>query len=141
MAIQHMIGKQPQRTLNEIGKWIENGDWLAMRAVAAGVAEPRLLRDKQRAHIALELHKTTFARIQEARMRKSEEFMSLRHGLGYSLSVVAQANPTEGFEYMRQIAKLQDKDIQWIIKENLKKNRLIKNFPAEVSSIRKLLEP
>jgi len=140
MAIQTMIEKQPRKTLQEIAKWIESGDWLAMRAVAAGVAEPPLLKDKQTAKSALELHKQIFAKMAAARERKSSEFKALRQGLGYSLSVIICAVPQEGFEYMHQLAETQDADIQWIVKENLKKNRLLKRFPKEVASTKNLLK-
>jgi hypothetical protein len=139
MAVQRLIEKHGQKTLNELESWIEKDNWLVMRAVAAGVAEPVLLIDKQTARFALELHKKVFAKILAARVRKPEGFKALKQGLGYSLSVVVRAIPREGFEYMHQIVDLHDEDIRWIIKENLKKNRLIKNFPAEVASIKKLL--
>jgi hypothetical protein len=139
MAIQSMIEKQPQKTLKELERWIENENWLVMRAVAAGVAEPALLKDKQTAKSALELHKKIFVKMVVARERKSE-IKTLRQGLGYSLSVVLCAIPREGFEYMRELADTQDADIIWIVKENLKKNRLVKNFPEEVASVKKLLK-
>jgi hypothetical protein len=140
MAIQNIIEKQSQKTLREIEGWIENNNWLVMRAVAAGVAEPPLLEDKQTAKSAFELHKKIFAEIVAAQERKSDEFKTLKQGLGYSLSVVVCAIPREGFEYMRQLTDTQNADILWIVKENLKKNRLIKNFPEEVASIKKLLK-
>jgi hypothetical protein len=140
MAIQSMIEKQPQKTLQELESWIANDNWLVMRAVAAGVAEPALLKDRQTAKSALELHKKIFAKIAAARERKSDEFKTLKQGLGYSLSVVVCPIPKEGFEYMRQLADTQDADVLWIVKENLKKNRLVKNFPGEVASIKKLLK-
>jgi hypothetical protein len=140
MAIQSMIGKQSQKTLREIEEWIENNNWLVMRAVAAGVAEPPLLKDKQTAKSAFELHKAIFTKIAVAKERKSSEFKTLKQGLGYSLSVIVCAVPEEGFEYMRQLAGTQDADILWIVKENLKKNRLLKNFPEEVASTKKLLK-
>lgn len=139
MAIQTMIEKQPRKTLNEIARWIENDNWLAMRAAAAGVAEPALLKDKQTAKAGLEIHKQIFAKIALAQQRKSSEYKTLRQGLGYSLSVVVCAVPKEGFEYMRQLAEQRDADIRWIVKENLKKNRLIKRFPEEEASTKKLL--
>jgi hypothetical protein len=140
MAIQSMLEKQPQETLQELDSWIESGNWLVMRAVAAGVAEPALLKDKETAKSALELHKKIFANIIASQERKSEEFKTLKHGLGYSLSVIVCAFPREGFEYMRHLVDTQDADISWIVKENLKKNRLLKNFPEEVASIKKMLK-
>jgi hypothetical protein len=138
MGIQKLVAKQSRNTLKGLESWIENSEWLAMRAVAAGVAEPALLRDEQTARKALELHKKIFAQILAVRERKSDEFKTLRQALGYSLSVVICAIPQEGFEYMQQLVDSQDADILWVTKENLKKNRLIKNFPDEVAAIKKL---
>ena len=140
MAIQNMIEKQPQKTLKEIETWIESDNWLAMRAVAAGVAEPALLKDERTAKSALELHKQIFSKIAVTRERKSSEFKKLKQGLGYSLSVIVRAVPREGFEYMRQLAEQQDADILWIVKENLKKSRLVRNFPEKVASTKKMLK-
>ena len=139
MALQSMIARQSQKTLKELSRWIEGDNWLAMRAVAAGVAEPALLKDEATVHAAFELHKQIFSRITVAGERRSSEFKTLRQGLGYSLSVVVREVPKEGFAYMRQLAEQQDPDVLWIVKENLKKNRLLKSFPEEVASIKKLL--
>ena len=138
MGIQKLVAKQSKSTLKELESWIANNEWLAMRAVAAGVAEPALLKEKQIARSALELHRKIFAQILAVRERKSDEFKTLRQALGYSLSVVICGIPQEGFEYMRRLVDSQDVDILWIVKENLKKNRLIKNFPNQVAGIKKL---
>jgi hypothetical protein len=111
-----------------------------MRAVAAGIAEPALLRNKETARLALDLHKKVFAQILATKERKSNEFKILKQGLGYTLSVVICAIPKEGFEYLHYLIDSQDSDILWIVRENLKKNRLIKNFPDKVFSTKKLLK-
>ena len=139
MAIQSMLEKQPQKTLNELEKWIETDNWLVMRAVAAGVAEPALLKDEQTAKSAVDLHKKIFAKIVAAQERKSGEFKTLKQGLGYSLSVVVCAFQRDGFEYMRQLVDMLDTDVQWILRENMRKNRLVKNFPEEVSLLQRML--
>jgi hypothetical protein len=139
MGLQKLIERQSQKTLKELEGWIEKDNWLTMRAVAAGVAEPALLKNEQNARYALELHKKIFAQILATKGRKSEEFKKLKQALGYSLSVVTQAIPKEGFEYIYQLIDTRDQDILWIIKENMKKSRLTKNFPDEVSSIMKLI--
>jgi len=139
MGIQKLVEKQSKKTLKGLESWIVNGNWLAMRAVAAGVAEPALLKNKQTARQALALHRKIIDQILSVKEHKAEEFKILKKGLGYSLRVVISATPKEGFEYMHQLVKSQDKDILWILKENLKKNRLIKNFSMEVASIKELL--
>lgn len=138
MGLQKLLEKQGQRTLKELESWILKDNWLVMRAVAAGVAEPALLKNEQNARRALDLHKKIFVQIPATKDRKSEEFKKLKQALGYTLSVVIYAIPKEGFEYIYQLADSQDSDILWIVKENLKKKRLTKNFPEEVTSIKKL---
>ena len=141
MAIQNMIEDQPQKTLRELEEWIGRDNWLIMRAVAAGVGEPRLLKNKEVARSALELHKKIFEKIvANKKDRQFEGFRTLRQGLGFTLSVVVQADSNDGFEYMRQLVRTGDESILWIVKENLKKNRLIKNFPTDVKSIDEILK-
>ncbi len=139
VGLQKLIAKQGQDVLAELDTWITRNEWFAMRAVAAGVAEPTLLKDERNAQVALELHEKIFNQILATGERKTNEFRTLRQALGYSLSVVVHAIPKEGFEYMHRIAGLHDADILWVIRENLKKNRLTKNFPDEVAEVKKLL--
>jgi hypothetical protein len=139
MGIQKLLAKQSQETLKTLENWITDNKWLAMRAVAAGIAEPPILKDSEIARRALELHKKIFARIRSSNERKSDAFKTMRKGLGYTLSVVVYAVPKEGFALIQQLVGLQDADILWIIQQNLKKNRLTKNFPEDVSSINELL--
>jgi hypothetical protein len=139
MGIQKLLTKQSQNTLKALENWITDNEWLAMRAVAAGVSEPPILKDGETARRALELHKKIFDRILSSKERKSDSFKAMRKGLGYTLSVVVCAVPREGFALMQQLVGLQDSDILWVVKQNLKKNRLIKNFPDNVASIKELL--
>lgn len=140
MGIQELLARQSRTALERLEGWIVDNEWLPMRAVVAGVAEPALLKDKEIALKALEFHRKVFSRIIATEERKSEGFRILRQGLGYSLSVVVCAVPEEGFEYVRQITGSRDADVLWIVRENLKKNRLLKNFPQKVASIKKLAE-
>lgn len=139
MGIQKLLTKQSKNTLKTLENWIKDNEWLAMRAVAAGVAEPPILKEAETARRALELHKKIFDRILSSKERKSDTFKAMRKGLGYTLSVVVCAVPKEGFALMQQLAGQQDADILWIVKQNLKKNRLTKNFPDGVASVNELL--
>jgi len=125
--------------ISELEKWIQEEEWLLMRAVATGLANPSFLGDKEHAQKALRLHELIFDQIIRASYQNSEELIALRKGLGYSLSVVVQAIPEEGFKFMDKFTRSENKNIIWILKQNLKKNRLIKNHPLEVkSTIKKL---
>jgi hypothetical protein len=138
MALQKLLAKRGQETLRELDHWTQ-GSWLEMRAAAAAVADPPLLKNKEIAWSALQLHYKIFERVQRLTTgRKIEDFKALKKGLAYTLSVVVCAVPQEGFELMAQLVSSTDGDILWIVRENLKKNRLVKNFPTKIQAIQKL---
>jgi hypothetical protein len=139
MSIQWLLKKDPDRILRELSKWIRDGEWLQMRAVAAGVAEPPLLKNPRIATSAFGLHREIFDLVMKNKNRESEQFRALRQTLGYSLSVVGVAKPEETFSYMKELVKANDRDVLWVIRENLKKSRLLKNFPTEVRAVGKLV--
>ncbi len=138
-GLQRMIGAHPRETLAALSGWITKDDWLAMRAVAAAVAEPALLKNRPVARVALRLHQTILRRVLRTRARTSEAFRTLRQALGYSCSVVTAALPGEGFAFMRTLAESGDPDGRWIVEENLKKKRLTAVYPQEAASLERLL--
>ncbi len=139
MGLQKIIVKRGQDTFLKLDEWIAKDNWLKMRAVAAGIAETGLLIDKKLAKQALEQHKKIFKRVDEAKDTKAEDFKALVKGLSYTLSVVVASLPTEGFAYLQELASTDNKVIGRIVKENLKKNRLVKKFPEEVEKTEKLM--
>jgi len=140
-GMQRLLSARAQDALRALDRWVADGALLEMRAVAATVAEPGLLKDAQFAMAALELHRKVFDRVLSIQERKCEDFKTLRKALGYTLSVVVQALPQEGFRFMAQLIQLHDPDLTWIVKQNLKKNRLVKQFPQQVASTHSLLNP
>lgn len=139
-GLQRLMASQGRDILKELDAWIRDGDVLEMRAAAATVAEPTMLKDRETAISALQLHRAIIAQVLEVKARKSEGFRILRKALGYTLSVVVHAVPQEGFEFMARLVDSQDADVLWIVKENLKKNRLVKNFPEQVECMKKSLK-
>ena len=135
MSIQTLIERDP-RVINRFGSWVTEGAWLAMRAVAAGVAEPRLMKVKGLPEQGLLLHKKIISQVMKRGEGTGEEFRALRKTLGYSLSVIICGVPRAGFDYLRELAESEwDAEILWIVRENLKKDRLRRGFPAEVRSV------
>ena len=63
---------------------------------------------------------------QPTKKRKSEEMRTLRQALGYTLSVAVAAAPVEGWPWLKSLMESRDPDVAWIVRENLKKNRLKK---------------
>ena len=140
MGLQRLLARRGRDTLKELERWVASGDSLEMRAVAAAVADPAALRREETALSALQLHRDIMSQVLSTGERKSEAFRILRKALGYTLSVVVTAVAQDGFEYMAQLIGTQDSDVLWIVKQNLKKNRLVKNFPEAVEATLKLLE-
>jgi hypothetical protein len=138
-GLQRLLSARAQDTLQALDGWVAGGTLLELRAVAAAVAEPGLLQDAEIAMLALQLHRKVLDRVLTTKERKSEDFRTLRKALGYTLSVVVQALPQEGFRCMSQLIQWHDPDLTWIVKQNLKKNRLLKHFPDQVRATHSLL--
>lgn len=58
--------------------------------------------------------------------RKDEGFAALKKGLAYCWSVAIVGYPEEGKQRFEKWVACDDRDISWIMKENLKKDRLRK---------------
>lgn len=138
-GLQRLINAHGKECRATLADWVAGGNLLEMRAAAAAVAEPDTLVDRAAALAALELHREILEHVGQAADRRSEEFRILRKGLGYTLSVVVQAVPRKGFALIEELADLGDRDLLWIVKQNLGKNRLVKNFPQRVRTIRERL--
>ncbi|MHA2073652.1 MAG: hypothetical protein ACW97X_03460 [Candidatus Hodarchaeales archaeon] len=139
-ALHILLRNKDLGLINELKNWVNREEWLIMRAVATGVANPSLLEDLEYSEVSLDLHKQIFHRIKEVTNNKTEEFKALKKGLGYSLSVVVQAIPEDGFKFMNEYATSNNEDIIKILKDNLKKNRLTKKYPKMVKSTLKKMD-
>ena len=111
--------------LNEMQKW-SRGNWYEKRAAAATLAEPRLLKDPQQVGQSLWVLNEITTAMERAGDSRDDSFNVLRKAMGYCWSVVVAALPEAGKPIMEKWLTSQDKDILWMMKENLKKNRLVK---------------
>jgi hypothetical protein len=87
------------------------------------------------ARAALDLHKRILERVCRAGNRRAKPFKTLRKGFGYTISVLVQAQPEAGFAWLNRLADARDPDVRWIVRQNLKKNRLTHNFPDQVAQL------
>ena len=132
MGLQAVMRSQPEETLEILWSWVQGGDLLEMRAAAAAVGAPNLLTDERFASSALQLHKLIFDHFPTIGDRKAESFRVLRKALGYTLSLVVVEIPEAGFDLIDELISSGDPDLIWIVKNNLKKNRLHREFPNQV---------
>jgi hypothetical protein len=123
MALQRWGDADMSALLKAMNEWVK-GTLLERRAVAAAVCEPRLLRDPKHAKRVLKLLDTITASIVRETDRRAEDFKTLRQALGYCWSVAVVASPINGKRAMEKWLVNPDADVAWIMRENLKKDRL-----------------
>jgi hypothetical protein len=125
--------------LKEMQNW-SKGNWYEKRAAAAALAEPRLLKQPKYAQKTLRILDEITKSMESIDNSKEEGFKVLRQAMGYCWSVAVAALPEVGKPMMENWLESQDKDIRWMMKENLKKNRLIKMDPIWVQACIETLE-
>src|SRR6266498_3336520 len=121
-----LVGDQDMDLLlKEMQAWSQ-GNWYEKRAAAAALAEPRLLRKPKHVKQVLQVLDKITASMENANHPTDEAFKILRQGMGYCWSVAVAAQSEIGKPIIEKWLNSQNKEIRWILKENLKKNRLIK---------------
>jgi hypothetical protein len=123
MALQRWGDVDMPALLKTMADWAK-GSLLERRAAAAAVCEPRLLKELKHAKRVLKLLDTITTSIVREADRKAENFKTLRQALGYCWSVAVVALPAEGKIAMEKWLVNPDPNVAWIMRENLKKNRL-----------------
>ncbi len=123
MALQRIGDADFPRLLDAARSWAAGGR-LEQRAAVAGLCEPRLLGEAERATAVLDLLDTVTRSVRGAPDRKDEAFRVLRKALGYAWSVAIAANPAEGKRRFDAWLRDTDPDVRWVVRENLRKKRL-----------------
>jgi hypothetical protein len=125
MALQRWGDADMPGLLAAMADWAAGNPW-EQRAAAAGLCEPRLLKEPEHAAAVLRILDAITASIGQIADRKSDAFKTLRQGLAYCWSVAVAARPDAGKPLMEKWLASPDPDIRWIMRENLKKHRLVK---------------
>jgi hypothetical protein len=123
MALQRYGKADMAALLQAMERWSE-GSLLEKRAAAAGLCEPSLLCEREHAERVLEILDRITRSACHTGERKSDDFRVLRKALGYCWSVAVVALPERGRAMMEQWFASDDKDVAWILRENLRKKRL-----------------
>ena len=138
MALQS-VGRADMEQLVALRGWAE-GSYLEQRAAAAGLCEPDLLTTSQACLLVLDILDIVTGTITDAENRKDEAFRALRKGMAYCWSVAVAACPEQGKERFERWLASEDKDVRWIMGENLKKKRLLRLDEVWVERCRRELE-
>ncbi len=130
-GLGEIIANGLREYLPDLRKQASDPRWRIREAVAMalqfiGKHDFYLLSDPRHAELALQLLDQITQLLSGVENRKLDDFKVLRKGLGYCWSVAVAANPEFGKPAFEKLLELNDKDVKWIIRENLKKNRLVK---------------
>jgi len=139
MALQRWGDADMDALLAEMQVW-SAGSPLEQRAAAAALCEPRLLVQPAHVRAVLSILDHITAAFEKAPLPRGEEYTVLRKGLGYAWSVVVVALPAAGKPYLEKWLTSEDRDIRWIMGENLKKARLERMDPVWVMAMRKFMD-
>ena len=112
------------------------GSRLEQRAAVAALCEPRLLRDEAVAARVLRVLDGITATLVAAADRRTDEYRVLRQALGYGWSVAVAAAPGIGLPTLDRWLTSAAPDVQWVMRENLKKKRLERAAPEWVGQRR-----
>jgi len=142
MGLQQIGERNPSALRAIVTEWLAGAGPLVLRAIMAGLAHPPILGDEELALFSLDTARTILGGVTRAGgdERKSDDFRVLRQGLSYALSVFVAKVPVEGFALMRKLSAVRDPDIARIMRENLKKKRLIDAFPEDVKQVSLILD-
>ena len=136
MALQRAGAADMDHLLQIASSWSQGSHW-EQRAAVAAVCEPALLVDENHASRVLDLLNVVTASMPEATDRRDSGFKTLRQALGYCWSVAVVALPENGKQLFEMWLDNGDPDLQWLVRENLRKKRLQRMDPAWVAACRR----
>lgn len=125
MALQRLGEKDMDALVQTVVPWSQ-GSLLEKRAAAAALCEPAQLVETRHAEATLQILDQITSSIQHVQDRRSAEFKALRKGLGYCWSVAVVAAPEKGKRMLEKWFASDDRDVLWIVKQNLRKKRLVR---------------
>jgi hypothetical protein len=131
IALQYLGESNLRLLIREMNSW-SSGNFYEQRAAAAALAEPRLLKDAAYAADILAIFDRITGNVQTATQRRDDAFRTLRQTMGYAWSVIVAAYPRAGKPRFEKWLRSSDGDVRWMLKDNLKKKRLVTMDPAWV---------
>ena len=119
MALERLGRADMKRLLAEMEIW-SHGTLLERRAAVAGLCQPEILNEQYAPDVTADSEYGDRLAAATKRIAKPI-FKTLRKGLGYCWSVAVMIEPEEGKVVFEKWLECADRDIQWIVKQNLRK--------------------
>lgn len=123
IALQRIGREDMTRLLAAMETWAA-GDAYVQRAAVAGLCEPALLKSNADTVEVLAILDHITRSLAASTDRSADAFRVLRQALGYGWSVAAAAAPANALPYLEKWIRSTDRDVMWVMKSNLAKNRM-----------------
>ncbi len=127
-----ILGDRDPATLIRIARdWALDSEPLRQRAAVVAICEPRLLTNSATRNVALEVCRSTTEQFGTwgSQMRRSPDARNLRQALGYCWSVVVASDTDTTLDVFLALDR-NVPDIDWIVRQNLRKKRLSQILPS-----------
>ena len=138
IGIQEMVDNNLPEIMDLLEPWV-NGTYFENRAVVAALCEPKLLKNEQDIRRIFRIVKKITMKFLLINGKLSSEQETLRKTLGYAWSVLIAASPVDGRPEFEKLAANTNTHIQWIVRENLRKNRLLEMDKLWVEKLQRKL--
>jgi hypothetical protein len=125
MALQRIADANISFLLKEMKEW-STGNPFEKRAAIAALCEPRLLTSGEVSSSILDILDDITLSIIKSKYNKSKAFEVLKKELACCWSVAVAACTEKGKQLFEKWVKSKDKNVIWIMKQSLKKKRLLK---------------
>ncbi len=125
IGLQYFGDQDMRALLREMRRWAK-GSWYEKRAVVAALAEPRLLKEPGVASQVLKIVDGVTRDVERSGGDTSDSFRTLRKSMAYCWSVAVAALPEVGKPLFEKWLASSNRDVRWLLKQNLTKNRLVK---------------
>jgi hypothetical protein len=125
LALQIIGKKDPLLLMSEMLLWAR-GSLYEKRAVIGGLCHPDFLVDKISIEQTYGLLDKITRSLPGVKNKRVDEYKILRKALGYCWSIAIDSEPDIGVPLFEKLIEIADKDIIWIMRENLKNNRMKK---------------
>lgn len=105
---------------------------LHARAAVAALADPPTLSGAGHVAAAVPVLEAATDLIRDGGGRRDDAHRALRKALGYAWSVLVAADPDAAGPAFTRLTGDPDRDVRWVVRENLRKERLRKAVPSPV---------
>jgi hypothetical protein len=143
LGLQFIGERNPDAMMALLRGWSPDATLLEERAIVCTIAHPPILIAHPTIAVeGLDMADEALHRAHETPplARGQEPFKVLAKGLAFAVSVIVAAAPEAGFALMRRWVAVDDADIDKILKENLKKERLAKRYPEQTAEVARLID-